>query len=261
MVKIMESNGKKVFIKKKALSYSLQNEFFDIDVKKIISFCEKELNLDNIKLSREFFYSSLPLCVIDAVFSTGIKYTTVKNVIDRYCYNFNIGVNRLNKLTLPEISTQQSINDFISLYDHYRLDFMTRHVFRNRNRTSPQKGILKSEAVYMFAKVLQEYGVNYFQDLSKIQNSDSFKEDILQIPGQKSGISLQYFFMLASDNDFIFPSRYLIAFLSNVLEKNISPKKTIQLLNASYKILQNEYLHLTLKQLDYAIYSYQHLVE
>lgn len=252
---------KKVIIKKNLSSSSVRNEISDADVQTIVDFCEKELNLDNVKLGREFFYSSLPLCLIDAVFSIGIKYKAVKNVIDRYCYNFNIGVTRLNKSVLPEISVQQSIKDFISLYDQYGLDFMTRHVFRNKNRTSPQKGILKSEAVYMFAKVLQEYGVNHFQDLAKIQNSDNFREDILQIPGQKSGISLQCFFMLASDNDYAFPSRYLISFLSNILNRNISPKKAMPLLIASYKMLKNQYTHLTLKQLDYAIYKHQHLVE
>jgi len=228
----------------------------DKELLKIINFCDKNLQLNNIKLSREFYYSSLPLCVIDAVFSIGIKYSAVINVINRYCYNFSIETERSDRMLLPDIKKQQSIKTLISLYDEFGLEFMTNKIFKNKNRTSPKNGILKSEAVYYFAQVLHKYDVNFFQDINKIKNSESFKKDILSIAGQGSGTSLQYFFMLAGDSNFVFPSRNLIAFFYFILQKNISPEKSIDLLQDCCKILRKTYPDLTLRQLDYAIYEY-----
>jgi hypothetical protein len=56
-----------------------------VDIVKIITdFCIKNLDLENAKLGNEYFYQSLPLCVIDAVFSIGIKYQTTQAVVQRY---------------------------------------------------------------------------------------------------------------------------------------------------------------------------------
>mgnify|MGYP003466554474 CR=1 FL=1 len=38
-----------------------------------------------VELGDEYFYASLPLCVIDAVYSIGVRYGSVRNVIRRYC--------------------------------------------------------------------------------------------------------------------------------------------------------------------------------
>ena len=44
------------------------------DIKQLAKYCDLALNLKDANLSDEYFYQSLPLCVIDAVYSIGVKY-------------------------------------------------------------------------------------------------------------------------------------------------------------------------------------------
>lgn len=56
------------------------------------------------------------------------------------------------------------------------------------------KWYFKSEAVFLFAKVLNKYGIDYFQDMPKLYSNYLYiSEEIMQISGQRSGISLKYF--------------------------------------------------------------------
>ena len=92
---------------------------------------------------------------------------------------------------------------------------MIGEIYRNRLRllppviaanTSTRRGILKSEAVLHFSRVLHQHGVDYLQDVDSIIGSKDFEADIRQIPGQRSGTSLRYFYNLpkaALDQDAI----------------------------------------------------------
>ncbi len=73
-------------------------------------------------------------------------------------------------------------------------------MFQNRQRTSSRNGILKAEAVYQFCRVLHKYSVNYLQDVIKLYGNQEFEKEIKLISGQKSGISLVYFYMLVGED-------------------------------------------------------------
>ena len=50
-------------------------------------------------------------------------------------------------------------------YERFGVDFLTDKVYQNRQRTSTRNGILKSEAVLRFSRVLQQHGIQYMQDV------------------------------------------------------------------------------------------------
>ena len=52
--------------------------------------CESELDLSSASLSASYYYDSLPYCVIDAVFSIGVKYTSTQNVVKNYCTYYGL---------------------------------------------------------------------------------------------------------------------------------------------------------------------------
>ena len=149
--------------------------------------------LATAQLGLEFEYQSLPLCVIDAVYSIGVNFAGVINTVDRYCNYFELQHHRDPKDILPSNDKQESISSLCQKFEKFGVDGMVDKVFCNRQRTSTRNGILKADAVNRFALVLQKYKVEYLQDVEKIINSKDFKNDICAIPGQKSGISLKYF--------------------------------------------------------------------
>lgn len=221
----------------------------------VADYCKKYLSIDKAILGEEYYYQSLPLCIIDAVFSIGIKYQTVQNVVQRYCNFFKLNRLKKDKNALPDIKEQQSISDFIELEEKY--DFAN-DVFCNKNRTSPHNGILKSEAVFLFAKVLNGHGINYFQDLDKLySNYYDVSADIMQIQGQKSGISLKYFLMLAGNDNLIKPDRQINAFLQRVLGMTFDSNMAHAILSETCNILKKDYPNMNLRLLDHLIWNYQ----
>ena len=52
--------------------------------KEIVNCCINKLDLGHTKLDIGHYYSSLPLCIVDAVFSIGIKYTATRNTVERF---------------------------------------------------------------------------------------------------------------------------------------------------------------------------------
>jgi len=145
--------------------------------------CQNKLDLDNVQLDVGYYYSSLPHCIIDAIFSIGIKYIATRNVVERFSKYLGLDTFREFGSDFPNFDDQYSVNEFIDFYQQNDIDFITNSVYQNKCRTSTVNGILKSKAVLEFAKVLQKYGVNYFQDVTKVINNPNFEKDIKRIKG------------------------------------------------------------------------------
>ena len=58
--------------------------------KRLALACERLFDLNTLTLSESYYYASLPLCVIDAVFSIGVKYTSTQNAVRSYCRYFGL---------------------------------------------------------------------------------------------------------------------------------------------------------------------------
>jgi|LQYC01.1.fsa_nt_gi hypothetical protein len=225
--------------------------------KRIAKYCEQVLDLQNAEFSEEDFYQSLPLCVIDAVYSIGVRYEGVKRTVERYCNYFNLQRIRNNREAIPPRASQESVSDFVDTIELIGVENFSKNILRNQQRTSTTNGILKAEAVYQFVKVLKKYGINYFQDLPGGKETDGFGLEIISIPGQRSGLSLRYFLMLAGFQDFVKPDRHIKAFIANALGEKVGDRVATQLLRDACKLLKKKYSHLTPMLLDNVIWKYQ----
>ncbi len=224
------------------------------EVEKLVEYCREQLEFDNLKLSNEYYYQSLSLCVIDAVFSIGVRYTSTRQTVIRYCDFYRIKRIREDFKSLPKETDQEPISQLIDKIEIKGIEEFTSEVFKNRQRTSTSNGILKTDAVLRFAKVLKKFNIEYLQDMQKIINNDEFEEEIKKIPGQKSGISLTYFFMLAGSSDFIKPDRMIIRFLESALDKKVQLDEAQELLRDASKILKVQYKDMTPRILDHQIW-------
>lgn len=219
-------------------------------IEKTTNFCtESFADKKNYILPDEFNYSHLPLCVIDSVFSIGVKYEIVQNTVDRFCKHHNI--DKFSK------SDELSTTFFLNLMQQEPISELTENIYKNRQRTSTKNGILKSEAVIQFLKILQKFEVNKLSDVTKIISSKEFEKEIKEIPGQKSGISLTYFYMLAGSDDLIKPDRMIIRFLENISGEKVSLTDCQIILAEVSKRLQKNGFTITPKILDNLIWNYQ----
>src|SRR5713226_7094466 len=147
----------------------------------------KKLDLANAQLRDEHFYASLPLCVIDAVFSIGVKYVGTKRTVVRWA-----------KAQTPEwpmdrrkTGREHTISEFINALSAFNSEQLAENIFANRQRTSSRSGILKAEAVRLFAKALQKANIETFTDIENEEKLEYADLLVKQIQGQ--GLSFDYF--------------------------------------------------------------------
>ena len=115
---------------------------------------------------------------------------------------------------------------------------------------------MKAELVNTFCEVLSKYGVNYLQDVKKLYGNQRFEDDIKRIQGQKSGISLVYFYMLAGDDNLIKPDKMIIRFLEKAIQRKVSLEEAMLLLQKTSELLQKKYHNMNPRLLDYQIWNY-----
>lgn len=109
----------------------------------------------------EPFYHSLPLCILDAIYSVNARYEAVRKVVQRYADCRNVPLVRQGAGT-PAV--QVTLSDFLADYGQHGIDGMAATILHNRQRTSPRGGILKAEAALWFAAVLHREGIETFED-------------------------------------------------------------------------------------------------
>jgi hypothetical protein len=231
--------------------------FEKVELNMLVEAIKQEL--DYSQIPTEYGYKYVPLCIIDAIFSIGVHYNGVTNTITRFCQNEKIQIDVNSIRNEQPRENQFTINDMISLYETHGLEYVTEKIFNNKQRTSTTNGILKAQAVLEFCKICKEHGINYYQDISKLETDKCFELKIRYlIPGQSSGISLKYFFMLVGSENFVKADRMLCRFVEQAInQEKISIEKCDQLVIAASKELGAVDPKLTPRNLDYLIWNYQ----
>ncbi len=224
-------------------------------IETIAEFCRTHLNLKNAKLSESFFYHSLPLCIVDSVFSIGANYTSTKNTVTSVCKYFDLENFRpYGSLHLPRES-QVGIKHFLDLFPDDDDISIAKNIFNNQQRTSSKNGILKATATLKFASVMKDHHIDKFQDLD-FEKLKDIEIEIKSIPGQRSGISFSYFLMLAGDNSQIKPDRMVLRFLSQCTNSTFDSYQATEAITLVAKMLQSDYPEITPRLLDHEIWKY-----
>lgn len=224
------------------------------DYQKVAALCEAKLDLAHVAAGDDS-YQSLPLCVIDTVFSIGARYTSTKNTVGRFCTYFGLKCFSPNKR--PPVEEQFSITEFIQCYETRGIRFLAQNVYQNTQRTSARGGILKAEAVLRWTQVLQQYNVDYFQDFDSLIGNPDIEAAIQQIPGHGSGVSLRYFYILTGSTDYVKPDRMILRFIQVATGRWVSVCEAETIIVQACHILQQEHPPLKPAVLDNLIWRYQ----
>ncbi|MCG7519501.1 hypothetical protein [Ruegeria sp. Ofav3-42] len=216
-----------------------------------------ETGLKPLPLPAEFFYASLPLCVIDAVFSIGVTYTSTANTVTRFCERQ--GWTKSLAPDAPRATGEHTISEFLALFDGLTPDQMADDLFGNRQHTSTRSGILKAEAVRQYAEALQANGIEDFGDMTETRLT-MIEKQVRRIPGQGSGISFDYFRMLAGNDNLIKPDRMVqryVAKAANMRPERVTPEFARSVLQNAITKLAERGFAWTPRQLDYAIWTWE----
>lgn len=223
------------------------------DGEKVADLARVVLNLADAKLRDEHFYASVPLCVIDAVFSIGVNYVATRRTVLRWASRQNPAwpIDRRTS------SVEHTVSDLLAaLGDRTDLELALGQ-FGNRQRTSSRNGILKAEAVRLFALALKEAGIDSFADLEDSEKVGRAEAMVKTIKGQRSGISFDYFALLAG-HELVKADRMVCRFVADALGLHeVGPTVAKQAVLEAAAILARQFPHVTPRLLDSEIWGYQ----
>ena len=223
--------------------------------------CESVLNLhERLTVQKktdpnEDFYKSLPMCIIDAVFSMGVKYQNVEKAEESFLAFFGLTIERKYPVT-NEYTISTFLRDMATFSSPQEA---ADKCFCNRQRTSSTNGILKADAVVRVAKVFAAHKINTLEDFHNYANKEALDKDICQVKGQNSGIMLKYLYMLAGKAEEVKPDRHMVNFAKEfdpaIKDKKDYPK-IIALVEEAVGELKPRYPMLTPRFLDFLIWEY-----
>jgi hypothetical protein len=207
------------------------------------------------------YWAALPLCVIDAVFSIGVKYSGVESVVCKWCEKQEPSWEQEVPFR-PTSDVGPTVRDFLEIIDHRLSNGYTyENLFQSKWRTSSRGGILKAEAVHRFAKELLDSEVNTYGDLRARGKLMLAERKVREIRGQASGLSFKYFLMLSGEEDYVKADRHVRRFVNDALGLDcrhlVSEDRAEELVCAAAVRLKKEYPRLTPARLDLAIWKYE----
>lgn len=219
------------------------------------SFCRTHLNLQEDDM---LYYSSLPLCALDAIFSIRLNYyTQVIPVVEKMCETLSIPMLAADPLEIPSIKEQLTVTAFIEklrekeLWDADKMTSIT-HAYK----TAGAGQILKTDAFMQFLDILVRHNIETFQDLNSVENQYNLGMELRAIKGQKESVS--YFFMLAGDKYDVKVDTHLTRFAQRATgEVNLTYQQIKDLYIKAAKAFSTETEEMTPRHFDHIVWNWQ----
>lgn len=214
--------------------------------KNFIDHCEKTLDFSQ---QAPPGYKSAPICALDSVFSIGVKYGSVKNVVNNFLH-------WLGNLPMETEITTSEVLDRIG----QRTDTELSELLNSFQRTDThENSILKSEAYILFLQVMQIFKVETCEDIARMVDNQQFQSTIKSIRGQSSGLTLEYLFILARIESYVKVDRHITRFAQIATDKgDLSKEQIINLVRTASKYMAYQnHPGMNARWLDHLIWTYQ----
>lgn len=230
----------------------------DADVAALAAHCRDVLPL--AQAAPEPFYHSLPLCILDVIFSVNARYEAASNVVRRYADCRHVPLMRQGAQPPAD---QVTLSAFLTDYERHGIDGMAVNILHNRQRTSPRGGILKAEAALWFATVLHGAGIETFEDAQGRRDDlvrtprSHLAAALCAVPGQTSGVSVYYLAMQLGEENTVKPDRMLHRFVAAALGRSLAGEELQGLFRAVCDLLRSAFPRLTPVLLDGAVWKWQ----
>ncbi|NMC64337.1 MAG: hypothetical protein GYA55_14325 [SAR324 cluster bacterium] len=216
---------------------------------KTLDYCRSRLPLSTAE--DDFRFVSIPLATLKAVSSIGTKTPLLTQVIDFYYDNFVSRDDSENSHYFRKTG-EVCVSDFINFFADRGIEQMSSAEFKQEVPSLPEQAI----NAYVFCRILRSYDVEYSSDLNKIVGNKFFEKQIRNIPGQRNGNSLKFFYMYTGI-EYSLPARELRKFIFSATNKNLGISDCTELIGHVAKTLRIHNTEFTHELLEKLIWSYQ----
>lgn len=219
------------------------------DLLKTVDYCRSKLPLSSAQ--EEFRFESIPLAVLKSVSCIGIKTPKLTEIVNLY-HDIFISRNISENSHCVNTTGEVSVSNFIKHFENLGFDQKSSDVYKQRGNYLAEEAI----NAYMFCRTLHSFDVDCSSDLDKIVGNIFFENQIRNLPGQRNGDSLKFFYMYAGI-EYPLPDRILRKFINSAIKKSLGIKECKKLIEQVAQIIDLENSENTPGLLEKLIWSYQ----
>jgi len=230
----------------------------------LLSRVKAEIDLKNVKLRSNCYYASLPFAVIDSVFSVGVRYEVVINVVSNFGLRVRWPIYREYGSAYPNPGSEHSIDELLACFGNMLPLEAADKLFNNRGLSNPaaRNPTLKSGLVQQVARVLSSNGIQRFADLQNYHQLGALNDALRTLPSLSSGVVTSHLQMLCSSEYDVKPSRHLSSYIRTATAEPgllLNNEDIVDLVQAAAQTLSKELNlpSLTPRLLEYSIWKAQ----
>lgn len=210
------------------------------------AFCKQ-----NIEIKRSApEYKSLPICIIDCVYSLRTKYNKVTvPIVKKYAAQYLNG---------DIYSSDDTISDFISRLNTVGLNKFADEIVCNHQVLGGKAKIPKEQVCLTIATYLQYLNIETLSDFRNFKCPELLEIVLGGVKGLGDA-GVNYMFMLAGDKSRCKPDVHIHRSIQDACGHNASNADCQKIFTEAVTILKNTYPFLTVRDLDYAVWSHYQL--
>lgn len=212
------------------------------DCKKLSMHLEKVVGVRNTEIPAP--YNSLPLIIMDDIFSLRAKYVSVtRPTVERFIEYFLDGNRNVD---------DYSINNFLNDLDSSGLNNIAENIIKNKQLTG---GYRKIDVCYNIAKQLNDLSIQTTDDFLNYKNKKLLETTIRSVKGV--GVSAtNYLFMLMGDFSRIKPDTHIHRCIKDAIGHDIDDNACQELFTKAATELVRKYPFVTPRLLDFLTWTF-----
>ena len=211
-----------------------------------VEYCERNYGAELAEVDeRAYCYHSLPICIVDCVYSLRARYNSVTvPIVERYAAEYLGG----DKSAADDKDT---ITDFIRHLTEMGLENFADNVAENHQVIG---GVPKAKVCLDIAETLRELGIETLRDFQEYPSKMGLAEAIKSVKGMGNA-GVNYLFMLTGDDSRSKPDVHIHHCIAEACGEDVSDVECQQIIEEATNILKETYPNLTVRKLDGAIWG------
>lgn len=205
-----------------------------------IKYCESNFHFDNEQTIK---YQSLPICIVDCVYSLRTQYYRVTvPIVERYAAYYLNG---------DKFSADDTISRFVSNLERDGLHFFADDVVKNHQFLG---GVPKAEVCYRLAQYLECLNIETIEDFQNFKSQELLNIVICAVKGIGDA-GANYLFMLAGDENRCKPDVHIHHCIADACGSDVSNEECQIIFTEAVKKLRKQYPYLTVRKLDGVVWK------
>ena len=203
---------------------------FTAEAAKLTAVCRTLFGDESGWITAAGYPNSLALCIIDSLWSTGPTYKSVQNVVSKY---------RAHRATEGGDASTDGTKELLETFANVNGSLGFAALVKNHKPAQTRQGaLLKAEVVYRAAVALEGIDIFTMADVraeyAGDKNLTRIEEVWLDLPSQSSGVTFNYFVILAGYES-VKPDRMIYRFIeehTGLTSRQIGTRQATELLRS-----------------------------